>query len=256
METVRATVRSIAFAIYFLVLVLVLCAGLPFCTGNKDRRIRLKNWLISRWASSVATLLGAKMNIKGPPPEPPFFLISNHLSYIDILPFWKHLKTTFIAKSDIQKWPFFGQAAQLLGIIFINRENRKDLNRVNTLIKENMTLNQGMILFPEGTSSKGKSILPFKSSLLYYPASQKHPVYYASISYNVNCKSSKKAWKDICWWGDMDFLSHFWGLLKIKSWTVTVHFGEKPVIDENRKKLARSLHHRTTDIFKPTFTNK
>lgn len=253
METIRAAFRLTAFLILSLLVLLLFSLGLPFCMFKKGMRIKWKNRLISRWASGVSTLVGLKMIIKGPLPEPPFFLVSNHLSYMDILPFWKHLKTTFIAKSDIQSWPFFGQAAQLLGIIFINRENRKDLNRVNSLIQENMGTSQGVILFPEGTSSKGKRVLPFKSSLLYYPASQKLPVYYASISYNINNEGTAQAWKDICWWGDMDFLSHFWRLLKIKSWTVTVQFGVSSVSDKNRKNLAQLLHQKTSEIFKPTF---
>lgn len=254
MENFRALYRFIIFLISSLLMLFIFCLGLPFTMKNRNYKMQWKNRLISHWAALMARLMGLSMEIKGNPPEPPFFMISNHLSYIDILPFWKHLKTTFVAKSEIKKWPFFGQAARLLGIIFINRENRKDLNRVNISIEENINKQQGVILFPEGTSSKGEDVLPFKSSLLYYPAVQKLPVYYASISYNIIDDNAKEAWKEVCWWGDMDFFSHFWGLLKIKSWKVTVHFGKAPIINQDRKKLTQALYEGVKQNFEPTFS--
>ena len=253
MGSIRAVYRLILFLIVSVGILTIFCLGLIVCLNKKERRIRWKNWITSRLAGIIASLMGLSMKIIGTPPQPPFFLISNHLSYIDILPFWKHLKTTFIAKSEIRKWPFFGLAARLFGVIFINRQNRKDINRVNKYIEENLGNDQGIILFPEGTSSKGEKVLPFKSSLLYYPASQKLPVYYASISYRINGDGTKKAWKDVCWWGDMDFLSHFWGLLKIKSWTAAVHFAKSPVMHENRKELTQKLQQKLTENFIPTF---
>lgn len=256
MERLRAGYRLIAFLLLTVVILTVFCFGLPFCLTNKKRRASWKNRIMSRWASIIARLLGLRMNIVGTPPEAPFFLVCNHLSYVDILPFWKHLKTTFIAKSEIKGWPFFGQAAQLLGIIFINRNNPKDLSRVNKAVKETMESQEGVILFPEGTSSKGQEVLPFKSSLFYYPAMQNLPVYYASVSYNINGDTDKEAWNDICWWGDMNFLSHFWGLLKVKSWTTNVYFGEEAILNKNRKILARSLHQQMTESFIPTFEKK
>lgn len=256
MERLRAGYRLIAFLLLTVVMLTVFCFGLPFCLMSKKRRASWKHWIISHWASGIARLLGLRMNIVGTPPEAPFFLVCNHLSYVDILPFWKHLKTTFIAKSEIKGWPFFGQASQLLGIIFINRNKRNDLSRVNEVVRETMESQEGVILFPEGTTSKGEQVLPFNSSLFYYPAMQNIPVYYASISYHISGDTTREAWNDICWWGDMDFLSHFWGLLKIKSWTTTVHFGEETILSKNRKILARTLHQQVTESFTPTYEKK
>lgn len=253
MENIRATIRLCSFVLLTVFIVALFGAGLLFCIENKERRVRWKNYLISRWASLAARIIGLKIKIHGPGPKPPFFLVSNHLSYLDILPFWAVLKTTFVAKSEINRWPFIGQAADLLGIIFINRENIRDISRVNTLIEEEIGKDQGVILFPEGTSSKGRRVLPFKSSLLFYPSARNVAVHHASVSYEVLGDGEHKAWKEVCWWGDMDFISHFWNLLKIKSKAVSVHFGEVPEIRKSRKELARSLQQKVEETFKPTF---
>jgi 1-acyl-sn-glycerol-3-phosphate acyltransferase len=252
MKNLRAFFRLVVFTVYLLIVLLIFWVGLLFCFASQGMRLKWKNWIISRWAGNVAAIIGLKIHVQGSPPEPPFFLISNHLSYIDILPFWKHLKTTFVAKIEIKSWPFFGIAARLMGIIFINRENRQDLNRVNSLIEDNITEEQGVILFPEGTSSRGAEVLPFKSSLLHYPASHDLSVHYASISYSA--EGEAEAWKDICWWGEMDFLTHFWNLLKIKSSTAHIHFGDSSMQDTDRKSLSRKLHQAVAKNFNPTTT--
>lgn len=256
MEQLRAGFRLIIFLFLTVTVLTLFAIGLLVCMGNNKRQIRWKNWIMSHWASWIARLIGCRIDVFGIPPEPPFFLVCNHLSYADILPFWKHLNTTFIAKSEIKHWPLFGQGAQLLGIIFINRNKRRDLSRVNRIIKQRLNEQDGIILFAEGTSSKGAHVLPFKSSLLYYPAREQLPVHFASISYSIISDTSKEAWRNICWWGDKEFFSHFWSLLKIKSWRVTVHFGEEAIANQNRKGLTQMLHQKVSQNFIPTFTQK
>ena len=253
MKQVRAVYRLIIFFLLSVIVLITSALGSLFSFGNTKRRIRWKNFVVSYWAAGVARVIGCTITINGQLPESPFFMVSNHLSYIDILPFWKHLNTTFIAKSDIKEWPFFGNAARLLGIIFIDRQKRKDLARVNKLIKQRLDEQEGILLFPEGTSSKGAKVLPFRSSLLFYPAEQQIPVYFASISYSINGESSARAWKNICWWGDMDFFSHFWQLLQIKAWQVNVHFGSEAISSSNRKELSKRLHKKVTENFTPTY---
>lgn len=252
MDTLRAFFRLLAIIGITLLAVLLLILGTPFCLGDNNRKVRLKNFIMNYWAMLVARVMGISITITGSVPQPPFLLVSNHLSYVDIIPFWYTLKTTFIAKSEINKWPVIGRVASLLGIVFINREKNRDLNRVNKVIEENLSSTQGLILFPEGTSSRGKRVLPFKSSLLQNPAQQEWPVHHASLRYELPPNSPHKAWKEICWWGDMEFAPHFWNMLHIKSFKIYVQFGGEPVKKSNRKELANTLHQKVQEHFKPT----
>ncbi|HYW35764.1 MAG TPA: lysophospholipid acyltransferase family protein [Balneolaceae bacterium] len=208
---------------------------------------------MSTWSRLLARIIGLNIRIEGPKPTPPFLLVSNHLSYVDILPFWAYLKTTFIAKSEVRGWPAIGWVAQLMGVLFIDRNNKRDLIRVNKRLARNINERQGVTLFPEGTSSKGKKVLPFLSSLLYYPASQKIPVYHAAVAYEVPNNSMHEAWNEICWWGDMEFFPHLWNLLKIPSFSVHIRFGERAIVNSDRKLLAQALRQEVMEIFEPTY---
>jgi len=251
MDNVRAVIRLFVFFLVTIVLLLLL-APLKLLTWLRMRKqyLCVKQKILHYYSRIVARLIGMRIETRGTPPDPPFFMVSNHLGYMDIIPFWLLTSGTFIGKSEIKSWPFFGVAASLTGILFIDRENKRDIQRVNVLISESMNPCQGVILFPEGTSTKGTTVLPFYPSLLYYPAIKKKEVAYASISYSTG-HISKPASNYICWWGDMDFLSHFFNLLKIKSFTARVIFGNRKVMHTDRKILAEKLHQNVKSDFIP-----
>ena len=208
-----------------------------------------KNRIITVWAYLTAQILGINIICEGSPPNPPFFLVSNHLSYIDVIPLWYCLDGTFIAKSEVASWPFFGWGTRTLGVLFIDRKLQSDVRRLNNRIADTISESEGIILFPEGTSSKGERVLPFNSSLLNYPAKKKMPVSCATVSY-CSSDADRPAWSHICWWGDMAFLPHFWELLKIKRIDVTIRFGDKLTAND-RKTLSKQLHDQVSQLFTP-----
>lgn len=250
MQNIRAVIRLILFiSVATLTIILVGIGRVLLFRTNLF--YQWKNLITGLFAGASIKIVGMKLDVKGTCPKPPFFLVSNHLSYIDILPLWYCCKGTFIAKSEISEWPFFGLGAKVLGVLFINRENNRDIRRVNKLISSQIGEEQGIILFPEGTSGRGDKILPFNPSLLFYPAFEKKPVHYASITYSSNVMD-KPASKYICWWGDMAFFSHFFELLKLKSFRAKIIFGNEPVVNNNRKVLANELHQKIKAHFIPT----
>lgn len=249
-ENVRALIRLILFFLLSLGTVIFVAAGnVLFRFITPSVVTRWKNHMITIWASLTAKILGLNIISEGSPPDPPFFLVSNHLSYIDVIPLWYFLDGTFIAKSEVASWPFFGWGTRTLGVLFIDRNLQSDVRRLNNLIAETISESEGIILFPEGTSSKGDRVLPFNSSLLNYPAKIEMPVSCATVSYRSS-DPNRPAWSHICWWGDMDFLPHFWELLKIKRIDITIRFGEKLTAND-RKELSKQLHNQVTKLFTP-----
>ncbi len=254
-ENTRAILRLILFFL------LTLCTVISVGIGNILFRFikpsmvtKWKNRIITIWASLTANIMGLNISSEGLPPKPPFFLVSNHLSYMDVVPLWYFLDGTFIAKSEIASWPFFGWGTRTLGVLFINRKLQGDVRRMNNRVEETISDSEGIILFPEGTSSKGERVLPFNSSLLNYPAEKEMPVSSTAISY-CSVDADRPAWSHVCWWGDMAFLPHFWELLKIKRVDVTISFGDK-ITGNNRKELAKQLQKEVSRLFVPIVDSK
>lgn len=249
--SIKGFIRLILFFVLSLCTVLLVLAGNILASLARSRwAVRWKNTVIRSWAWLTARLLNIKITIEGTPPKAPYILVSNHLSYMDVVPLWLSLNGTFIAKSEVKSWPFFGWATKVLGIIFIDRTLKRDVHRVNNLIRSTITEHQGVIIFPEGTSTKGETVLPFHPSLLKYPAQHEMPVHYATLRYQ-SLDSGKPASEYICWWGDRSFMEHFWELLQLPGFTVNVTFGSREIMSSDRKRLAEQLHRLVKDNFQP-----
>ena len=191
-----------------------------------------------------------KTEVRGKLSESPFFLVSNHLSYMDVPAFRHILTASFIAKSEVADWFFVGKFVGGMGTVFVNRNNRRNILSSGEKVVEKIESGESLIFFPEGTSSGGKTVLPFKSSFLEFAAIRNLPVHYASISYRIP-NGEANAGDAVCWWGDAEFVSHFWRLCGIKTFTAIINFGEKPVRNSNRKELTKELHEKISEIFEP-----
>ena len=125
---------------------------------------------VQRHSRRVLKIFKLEPRVAGPVPTRGL-LVSNHLGYLDILVLASITPAVFVSKREIKSWPVVGWLAQMGGTLFVNRERRVQVGRVNDEIQA--ALNQGalVVLFPEGTSSNGQTVLPFKSSLLE-PAAQ------------------------------------------------------------------------------------
>jgi 1-acyl-sn-glycerol-3-phosphate acyltransferase len=203
------------------------------------------------WASNVARIVRLKINVQGKPPDVPFFLVSNHLSYVDIVSLMAILDCVFVAKSDVANWFVIGRLARMVGTIFIDRENNRSILTVLNDIDNALRNKTGVVIFPEGTSTKGETILPFKPSLLESVARENFDVHYASLTYKVpdDCTPASLS---ICWWGDMTFTDHAWRLCQLRESEIVITFGTKTICCENRKNLAKKLWSAVNEQFVPT----
>jgi 1-acyl-sn-glycerol-3-phosphate acyltransferase len=166
-------------------------------------------------------------------------LVSNHLSYLDILVLSSITPAVFVAKSEVRRWPVFGWLARRAGTLFIERAKRGDVARVNDEAARLLETGLLLVIFPEGTSSDGREVLPFRSSLLEPIVGRRHPLSVAHISYEVE---DGDASEDVCYWGDMTFGPHVLKLLgKGRVWA-SVTFTAVENKADSRKELARQLH--------------
>ncbi|MFL6467469.1 MAG: lysophospholipid acyltransferase family protein [Pyrinomonadaceae bacterium] len=246
MRYLRATIRFIAFVTATLSLYAIWWV-LSFFIPNKVywRQLAFKYWTLS-----FVRISGMKIEVIGTPPTSPFFLVSNHLSYVDIAALRAVVEGVFVAKKEIENWFLAGRIVRDMGIIFIDRKRRMDIPRAGEQIVEHLDNGEGVIVFPEGTSTKGEEVLTFNSSFFEFAASADIPVSYVSINYRTP-PGEMAASDAVCWWDDITFLAHMFRLFTVPSFTAILHFGDKPVINPDRKLLARELHDKISRSFVP-----
>jgi 1-acyl-sn-glycerol-3-phosphate acyltransferase len=250
MKTLRVIIRIILLSLMTITLYIPWLIGkyllLPFSGVRREWR----KVIVCGWARLAAKIIGMRIIIEGNPPRPPFFLVCNHLSYIDIIVVSAYLNCVFVAKREIENWPAFGLLSRSIGTIFIDRSSFQDIPRVIGLINQTLDQGLGVVLFPEGTSGMGDKVMHFSPALLEPAARGSYPVSYASISYSAPA-DRPPAYQTVCWWGEVTFLQHAGRLLKERTFDATLTFGSEAIQADDRKALARSLWNAVNDQFIP-----
>jgi 1-acyl-sn-glycerol-3-phosphate acyltransferase len=166
-------------------------------------------------------------------------LVSNHVSYVDILVIASITPAIFVAKHELKSWPVFGFFAKLAGTVFVDRERRTRVSETTSEIES--ALNEGalVVLFPEGTSSNGETVLPFKSSLLEPAARQTHTLFASHIHYEIDDGDVRE---EVCYWKDMILVPHLINLLSKRTIYAEVRFTQLREASSDRKELAKQLH--------------
>lgn len=246
MNIIRASIRFPVFVISTLILYYTWRIT-SFVVPNK---VLWRQTTFHNWSRIFAFIGRMEIEVIGTAPKPPFFLVCNHLSYVDIPALRLAANGIFVAKSDIKDWFVAGPIIRNMGNVFIDRTNRRDIPRAGEEIIKKLNEHEGVIVFPEGTSTKGEDVLPFNSSFLEFASKTDLPVSYASIRYATPAGGPTPS-ERVCWWDDTGFLKHLWRLFSLKTFTAIITFGEEPVSDPNRKELANHLREKVKEKFIP-----
>ena len=199
--------------------------------NRKDNILKRKRALEITSKNSRSVLDSIGVNVKMTQSKPDlfhrnYFMVCNHMSYIDILVLSSIQPAVFVTSVEMEKTFFLGDIAKLGGSFFVDRVNRRKMKvEVDELVK---LLNQGfnVFIFPEGTSTNGDKILPFKKSLFRVPFMAKLPILPICLQYkSVNGeKFSPTNCDRICWYDDMTFAPHFLKLMSLKQLEVQVSY--------------------------------
>jgi 1-acyl-sn-glycerol-3-phosphate acyltransferase len=193
-------------------------------------------WL-QRHSRRVLKIFNLETRIEGPVPARGL-LVSNHQSYLDIFVLASIAPAVFVAKREIKSWPVIGWLTQMGETLFVDRTRRVQVGLVNDEIQA--VLNRGalVVLFPEGGSSNGQTVLPFKSSLLEPAVQATHPLSVSAIQYAIE---DGNVVREVCYWGDHTFFPHLLNLLGKRAIHATVRFAPVQRTGAGRKQLALQL---------------
>ncbi|MBB4197023.1 1-acyl-sn-glycerol-3-phosphate acyltransferase [Rhodoblastus sphagnicola] len=207
-----------------------------------QRLARRRGWRLAEkippfFARTVCFLLGLRVVFDGAALGPkPRMIVSNHVSWSDILVFASRETPCFVAKSEVADWPVFGAFARAQDTIFVKRDSRSDVARVNAAMAEKMRAGEDVLLYGEGTSSDGADVLAFKPSLFaaardllrLYPEVAAVTIQPAAIAYVASRgkKLDAEGRRVLAWFGDAELAPHIWTLLKHAPVDCRVRFGE------------------------------
>lgn len=194
----------------------------------------------------AARIIGLRVRREGAPAAiAPVLFICNHVSYFDIIALGSILPASFVAKGDVAGWPAFGFLARVCRTIFVDR-NAKDPRGQIDILRARLNAPDSLIIFPEGTSSDGSRVLPFKSTL--FAAVEGTPIMVQPISIRytrLNGIPLGRAYRPFyAWFGDMELAPHLWSALSLGAVEVVVRFHDPVTASDfgDRKALATYCH--------------
>ena len=220
---------------------------LPRSSGKRELQAR---WL-HRWSLLICGLMSAEIDVRGSPPSSGL-VAANHLSYLDVFIFSAIAPCIFVAKKEIGEWPVFGRCARYSGSILLDRERRGGVGPAAAAMRAALADDLLVVLFPEGTSSKGEFVLPFKPALFAPAVELALPITAAAISYELPGGSAAD---EICYWGGAALLPHMFNLLSKAELRARVAYAPPRAAATDRKVLAQELHATVSELYQQQARN-
>ena len=182
-----------------------------FVPTGPSRSREKKSDPLSLWCRDLLELLGVDLRVEGRIPEGgPFLLVANHISWMDILLIRSLFPARFVAKEEISFWPMVGAGARRAGTLFIARGRLSSLRAIIEQVCQNLEEGAPVAVFPEGTTTTGDRLLPFKSGIFESSVRTGVPVLPLAIRYENAPGAPTRA---ISYTGWESFGTSFWRTL-------------------------------------------
>ncbi len=232
-----------------LILTVVWFARLPFVASHPARRRDWRGIVFRAWARWCLACGGVHAHVSGSPPAAPCVFVSNHFGYIDIMVLASRMNCIFLSSDDVGRIPFLGSMARSFGTVFIDRQQKRDLPAVARALGEALDRGEIVVLFPEGTNSRGDRVQRFHPALLQIAVERGAPVAWATLRHATG-RNDVPASRSVCW-VDAPLWKHMLGFLALERIDSTLIFGSGTLRGSDRKVLARELEERVAAQFTP-----
>jgi lyso-ornithine lipid O-acyltransferase len=169
-------------------------------------------WITQGVCRAAFAILGIAHRVRGAQMRERGAVVANHASWMDIFALNARKRVYFVSKAEVARWPGIGWLARATGTVFINREPRA-AKAQQALFEARLKAGHKLLFFPEGTSTDGQRILPFKSTLFgaFFAPDLREILWVQPVTVIWTPPEGEDA-RFYAWWGDMDFGAH---LLKV-----------------------------------------
>ncbi len=235
--TIRTCVRSIKLALYFAAAALELLLTRPRTPQARA------DWL-HRFMARILRGFGVTLTVEGSFP-PRGALISNHLSYVDIVVYAALSPVVYCARAEMERWPLIGWMTMMAGTVFVDRHSGGSAKRAQAGMMTAANAGVPVTFFPEGTTTDGTHVLPFRSGLLAQALEAGEPITAARIAYTLASdprNGDASARNQICWGDDTPLLRHIFRFNSLVGVHAHVRIATEPIrfssLDLHRKQAA------------------
>jgi len=189
MRFLLAPLRAVLFVLHVFAGLAIVLLVFPLCGWPARNRIN------RAWSRVLVAVCGARLTIDGEPipaalratgiahGSPGRLVLSNHISWIDVFALNAAMPCRFVAKAEIGRWPLLGPLVTRSGTLYIERGRRHAVAALNHSVRDHLKAGESVVVFPEGTTSDGRGLLPFHSNLLAPVIEVGAPVWPVAIRY-------------------------------------------------------------------------
>lgn len=175
--------------------------GIAFPALKQRQRDRLKQ----HWARQLLDMLGIQWQAEGAAMEAGL-CVANHISWLDIIVITASMPCTFLAKEEVRRWPLIGWISAQAGTCYMQRGSRMAAYRSTDNMTSLLQTGQRVVVFPEGTSSDGRDVLPFHSALVQSAINARVPLQPMALRYACAQRFSDAA----AYYGDLSLIQSLW----------------------------------------------
>ena len=212
-----------------------------YTAAQRQARIR---W----WSSKMLTVLGVALRVHGTPASGGSLLVANHISWLDILAVHAVLPhARFVSKADVKAWPLLSHLVEAGGTLYLERERKRDALRVVHAMAQALQAGETVAVFPEGTTSDGRALLPFHANLLQAAIATGTPVQPVALRFSDATDAISRAAEFV---GDTTLLQSLWRVVCAERLTVNMallaplesaHQERRALADSLREAIAAQL---------------
>lgn len=196
---------------------------------------------VQAWALQFLRVWRIDLQVHGQPPvHGPLLLVANHISWLDILVLHAAGFCRFVSKADVKGWPVIGTMATGAGTLYIARDSRRDALRVVHHMAEALQRGEVLGVFPEGTTSDGRALLPFHANLIQAAIAAQAPVMPVALEF-IDARTGQMSTAPM-YIGEQTLLESIWRTLTTPGLCAVVHYGTaQPAAGRERREWAEAL---------------